>query len=80
VKHLFKWGGAVNKVGDGKGTKFWHYVWLDHVPMGISYQELFQISREAKAMVTNLVVDGEWRIQFRRELDGNQVARLGELM
>jgi hypothetical protein len=30
--------------------------------------------------VADLTVDGEWRIQFRRELDGNQVAKLGELV
>jgi hypothetical protein len=31
-------------------------------------------------MVADLMVDGEWRIQFRRELDGNQVVKLGELV
>jgi hypothetical protein len=45
VKHMFKWGGegggAVNKVGDVRQKKFWHDVWLDDVPIRISYQELF---------------------------------------
>jgi hypothetical protein len=58
VKHLFKWG-AMNKVGNGRKTKFWHDVWLEDVPLRISYHELFQISRDPKAMVADLVVDGE---------------------
>jgi hypothetical protein len=31
-------------------------------------------------MVADLMVDGEWRIQFRRELDGDQVTKLRELV
>jgi hypothetical protein len=72
--------GALNKVGNERKTKSWHDVWLEGVPLRISYQELFQITRDPKAMVADLMVDGEWRIQFRRELDGNQVVKLGELV
>jgi hypothetical protein len=56
--------GAVNKVGDGRQTKFWHDVWLGGVPLRISYQELFQVSRDPRAMVVDFVEEGEWVIQF----------------
>jgi hypothetical protein len=29
VKHLFKWGGAVHKIGNGKMTQFWNGVWFN---------------------------------------------------
>jgi hypothetical protein len=78
VKHLFKWG-AVHKVGRGDQTKFWTDVWLDRVPLKVSFQELFKICSDPDALVMNLVVGGEWRLEFRRELDVQQMALLGVL-
>jgi hypothetical protein len=72
VKHWFKWG-VVHKVRNGKATKFWIYVWLDEVPLKISYCELFVISSDPNALVSEMEEDGRWVVQFRRELTRNQM-------
>jgi hypothetical protein len=42
-------------------------VWLDEVPLKISYCELFIVSLDPDALVSDLE-DGRWDVQFRREL------------
>jgi hypothetical protein len=72
VKLLFKWG-AIHKVGNGKAMKFWIDVWLGEVPLKISYCELFVISSDPDALVSEMEEDGRWEVQFRRELTRSQL-------
>jgi hypothetical protein len=51
---LFKWG-AVHKVGDGRQTKFWSDVWLDNMPLKVSFRELYVTSSHPGAFVGDLV-------------------------
>jgi hypothetical protein len=60
-------------VGNGKETKFWTNVWLDVVPLKLSYYELFQVSSDPNALVADMEEDGTWLVQFRRELNMNQI-------
>jgi hypothetical protein len=65
--------GAVHKVGRGDQTKFWTDVWLDRVPLKVSFYELFKISSDPEALVEELVEEGSWKVEFRRELNEQQL-------
>jgi hypothetical protein len=40
VKKLFKWR-TVHRVGKENQTRFWIDVWLDRVPLSVSFYELY---------------------------------------
>jgi hypothetical protein len=60
-------------VDNGEQTRFWTNVWIDRVPLSVSFCELFGICSEPEAMVGELVEEGCWRVDFRRELDEQQL-------
>jgi hypothetical protein len=50
-------------------------VWLDKVQLEISYHELFKICGDPQALVTDMVVEGMWDVNFRKGLDEGQMAQ-----
>jgi hypothetical protein len=79
VKKLVKWG-AVHKVGKGDQTRFWIDVWLDRVTLSVSFYELYLISSDPGALLGEMVTDGEWIVNFWRELDVEQLVLWGSLL
>lgn len=67
IKHLFKWG-AIHRVGNGAKTSFWNDVWLGDVPLKISFPELFSMSRNPNARVSEVWSSEGWELTFRRSL------------
>jgi hypothetical protein len=76
---FFKKWGAIYKVGRGDQIKFWHDVWMDKVPLRVSYQEFYNISSDPHALFEDLLAGGEWQVNFSRELDIEQMERWDEL-
>jgi hypothetical protein len=44
-------------------------VWLDSVPLSVSFYELYLVSSDPG----ELVINGEWGVNFRRDLDAEQL-------
>jgi hypothetical protein len=45
-------------LGDGKKIRFWFDVWLGECPLKIRFNNLFEISREQKWMVSKVLEGG----------------------
>jgi hypothetical protein len=45
-------------------------VWLEEVPLRVCYPELYEICSDPEALVCDMVVNGEWRVLFRRRWIG----------
>jgi hypothetical protein len=43
-------------------------VWLDEVPLKVSYHGMFQICSDPNVLVGKAYEEGDWMIHFRREL------------
>jgi hypothetical protein len=67
-------------MGKGDQTRFWTDVWLDRVTLSVSFYELYLISSDPGALVGEMVTDGEWIVNFRRELDAEQLVLWGSLL
>ena len=67
IREWYQRGRAV-EVG-GQQTRFWHDNWLGDCPLKIKFYRLFQITSEPDLEVAKARVNGQWLIQFRRELD-----------
>lgn len=67
VKHLFKWG-ATFRVSNGKHCKFWEDCWAKEVPLCISHENLYRMTRDPHCSVSDCWEDGEWDMDFRRAL------------
>jgi hypothetical protein len=51
-------------LGDGKKIRFWFDVWLGECPLKIRFNNLFEISREQKWMVSKVLEGGGGRINL----------------
>jgi len=74
-----KWG-AIHKVKDGSQTLFWIDTWLGDSPLKIQYPTLFSMCRDPNALVADLHSAGDWMIEFRRSLSGDEALELDHLM
>jgi hypothetical protein len=50
-------------------------VWLDSVLLSVSFYELYLVSSDSG----ELVINGEWGVNFRRDLDAEQLVLWGRL-
>ena len=60
-------------MASGKQTRFWHDCWLGECPLKIQFHSLFQISSNPNIEVAKVFVNGQWDIQFRRQLHESQI-------
>jgi hypothetical protein len=65
-------GGRLDSGGGGD-------VWLDKVPLKISYHELFRICGDPQALVADVVIEGMLDVNFRRGLDEGLMEQWREL-
>jgi hypothetical protein len=61
--------GRVIEVVSGQQTRFWQDCWLGECPLKIQFHSLYQISSNPDIEVVKVFVDGQWDIQFRRQLN-----------
>jgi hypothetical protein len=50
----------MHKVGNGGQTKLWKDVWLDDVPLSVSYHDIFVVSSARDALVKEMEENGVW--------------------
>jgi hypothetical protein len=59
-------------VGDGKGTLFWHDIWMGEIPLKIKFPRLFALSVNKECSVEEMVrvmgADGGRECLWRRRL------------
>jgi hypothetical protein len=65
--------GGIHKVGRGEQIRFWEDVWIDKVPLRVTYTKLFSLCSDPDALVEDMEEDGEWQLEFRRELSDTQI-------
>ena len=53
----------------GIQTRFWQDCWLGSCPLKISHPNLYNITSYPELEVSKAFVNGQWVIQFRRQLD-----------
>jgi hypothetical protein len=61
VKLGYRW-----VVGDGTKIRFWEDSWFGSVPLAVQFWELYYVCNEKTRTMTELWVDGELRVTFRR--------------
>ena len=59
---------------------FWIDTWLGDSPLKIQYPTLFSMCRDPNALVADLHSAGDWTIEFRRSLSGDEALELDHLM
>jgi hypothetical protein len=50
-------------------TRFWYDWWLGNCPLKISFPNLFRITSNPDLEVNKAVVDGQWSVEFRRQMN-----------
>lgn len=65
--------GRVVEVVSGQQTRFWQDSWLRECPLRIMFHSLYQICSNPDIEVAKIYVDGQWDIQFRRQLSEDQI-------
>jgi hypothetical protein len=78
VKHLFKWG-PIHRVGNGKITQFWNYVWISEVPLRVSCRNLYNICRD-KDISVEACARNDWNFGLRRMMGETEMAEWTNLM
>jgi len=54
----------------GHQTRFWLDCWLGDCPLNVMFNNLFQIATKPDIEVFEVFENGQWQIQFRRQLNG----------
>jgi hypothetical protein len=67
------------KVGNGKNVLFWLDTLMSGGSLVTLFWDLFSICNEPSAKVSDILVDGEIRLSFRRCFDTNMMCRWREL-
>jgi hypothetical protein len=70
VREWYQRGHGVN-ITAGLQTSFWHDSWLGNYPLKISFPNIFKISSNLDLEVAKALVNGQWHIEFRRQLNEN---------
>lgn len=65
--------GRMIEIKSGTQTKFWHHL-VGGCPLRICFQNLFQVAANPEISVADACSEGQWVIEFRRQI----VGRLGE--
>jgi hypothetical protein len=73
-------GGAINHVNSGCQTRFWEDVWLGHVPLRLTYPELYNSCDDRNVLVSDCFQLGEWIVHFRRPFGPGEVSQWGSLI
>jgi hypothetical protein len=53
-------------VKSGGQTRFWEDVWLEQVPLKLTFPKLYKICTKRNILVNECFEQGEWIIKFRR--------------
>lgn len=80
VREWYQRGRVIN-IRAGLQTRFWHDCWLGNCPLKVSFPNLFEITSQPDIDVAHAIVDGQWNIDFRRQLNANLLEeweRLGD--
>ena len=52
----------------GRQTRFWHDCWLGDCSLKVLFHNLYQIVVQPDIDISQAYTDGQWNIQFRRQL------------
>jgi hypothetical protein len=79
VEHLFKWG-AIHKVKDGYKTFFWHDIWVGDSPLRLQFPTPYDMCRDKEALEADYYRNGDWEVEFRRNLTATEADNLDLLI
>jgi hypothetical protein len=74
VRLGFNW-----RLGNGNKILFWMDTWISHCPLATLFWDLFSICNEPGATVSQVLVDHELRLSFRRCFHPHMMGRWDEL-
>lgn len=63
-------------VRNGESVYFWKDVSCDKVSLKVKFPELYEISYHQEASVSDIFVKGEWKLDFRRNLNQQRQDKL----
>jgi hypothetical protein len=61
-------------------TRFWYDWWLGNCPLKISFPNLFRITSNPDLEVNKALVDGQWSIEFRRQMNDSLLEEWNNLL
>lgn len=62
------------QVHKGDHVFFWKDVWCGDIPLKIRFPDLFEISYQQGALVSEVFNGGDWDLEFRRNLNSQREA------
>ena len=70
VRNWYQMGCCIN-IKSGQQTRFWHDRWLGDCALKVTFPNLFQIASHPNLEVAKAVLEGQWHLEFRRQLNGS---------
>lgn len=68
VREWYQRGRGV-RIRAGHQTRFWHDCWLGDCPLKIRFPNIFRIVSVPDLEVAKAYVNGQWHVEFRRQLN-----------
>ena len=69
VRNWFQMGRCI-KIKLGLQTRFWYDYWLGDCALKVTFPNLFHIAVHQDLEVAEACVEGQWFLEFRRQLNG----------
>lgn len=79
IREWYQRGRGVS-IKSGVQTSFWHDCWLGNCPLKISFPNLFRITSNPDLEVSKAYVDGQWSIEFRRQMNESLLEEWNNLL
>ena len=79
VREWYQRGCSI-KIKAGLQTRFGHDCWLGNCPLKISFPKLFNITSNPDIAVAEAFVNGQWHIEFRRQVVGDLLDEWEDLL
>jgi hypothetical protein len=68
IREWYQRGRGIN-IKSGLQTKFWHDCWLGSCTLKVRFSNLFKIASQPDLEVARACVNGQWQLEFRRQLN-----------
>jgi hypothetical protein len=67
-------------VGNGRGVKFWEDQWFGGTSLAIHFWELYFVCNEQNKTISDILVEGELKLSFRRNFNQRMVRMWEDLV